>query len=56
MLALIVTALILALGLLGPADGLTARINRAVYRIVGVATPLAVGALLTNLGVIGGVS
>ncbi|WP_157779126.1 hypothetical protein [Micromonospora sp. WMMA2032] len=50
MTALIVTALILALGLLGPADGLTARVNRAVYRIVGCAAPLAVGALLTNLG------
>ncbi|WP_162881475.1 hypothetical protein [Micromonospora aurantiaca] len=54
MLALIVAAIVIAVGLLGPADGLTARINRAVYRIVGTATPLAVGALLTNLGVLGG--
>lgn len=56
MLALILAAIVIGVGLLGPADGLTARINRAVYRIVGVATPLAVGALLTNVGVIGGVS
>ena len=54
MTALIVTALILALGLAGPADGLRVRVNRAVYRVVGFATPLAVGALLANLGVIGG--
>ncbi|MFD6771034.1 hypothetical protein ACFWC6_32990 [Micromonospora chalcea] len=56
MLALLLAAIVIAVGLLGPADGLATRINRAVYRIVGVATPLAVGALLTNLGVIGGVS
>lgn len=29
-------------------------IDRIVYRIVGYTTPLAVGALLSNLGVIGG--
>ena len=54
MIALLLTLIVIGVGLLGPADGLTARINRAVYRIVGAATPLAVGALLANLGVIGG--
>ncbi|MEV4521499.1 hypothetical protein AB0J77_14820 [Micromonospora tulbaghiae] len=56
MAALIITALVIALGMAGRSDGLAARINRAVYRIVGCAAPLAVGALLTNVGVIGGVS
>lgn len=56
MAALVLAVLLLALALAGSASSAVARVNRAVYRIVGCATPLAVGALLANVGVIGGVS